>query len=175
MPKPLDPDKRAAIEQAIRNSNGRSRNAIARDHGVAASTVTKIANQAGNADAFDRSQTRNATRARSVDLADARLRLQERWLGKANEALDRSERECLVYAFGGKENDYNQRVLDLPPAADYRSFVTAAAVATDKMLALAKHDTSDGSDGAKSMLGELAAGLAVAYEAIQREDAARAD
>lgn len=120
-----------------------SRNAIARKHGRSVSTITGIAEAAGLTDAFDRSFTEKATRARQVDLAAGRAALQERWLGKANEALDRSEKACVVYSFGGQFNDYSEHELELPPAGEYRSFVTAAAVATDKMVALAKLDAAD--------------------------------
>lgn len=66
MPPPLDPDKRAAILQAIR-AGGRSRGAIARDHDVSPSTVTNIAKAAGLNTAFDRAQTKKATEAAQVD------------------------------------------------------------------------------------------------------------
>jgi hypothetical protein len=157
MPAPIDPAKRALIEQAIRDGAGQvSRNAIAKQFGVAGSTVGKIATEAGLTEAFDRTKTERATRARSVDLADVRLRLQERWAAKANEALDRSERECQVFAFGGQFNEFSSEILPLPPAADYRSFVTAAAVATDKMVALAKYDAADdGVAGAVSAIENI--------------------
>lgn len=169
MPAPLDPAKRQAIEQAIRDGAGhRSRNGIARQFGVAASTVSRIATDAGIEDAFDRSNTVNATRAKAVDLSAARLALQERWVAKANEALDRSEKPCVVYAFGGRENTFESWEFELPPASEYRSFVTAAAVATDKLVALAKYDAGgEEADDAKSMLTALSAGLATLYTAQQ--------
>ena len=142
MPPPLDPTERQAILDDIQ-AGELSRNAIARKHQRSVSTVTGIAKAAGETEAFDRSQTLNATRARSIDLADGRARLQERWLAKANEALDRSESACVVFGFGGQDNRFASYELELPPAGDYRSFVTSAAVATDKMLALAKLDAVD--------------------------------
>lgn len=155
MAKRVSDTEREAILADIR-AGCLSRNAIARKHGRSMGTVTVIADAAGLSDSFDRSVTLNATRARSIDLADARTRLQERWLSKANEGLDRSEKTCTVYGFGGQFGEFNSHELDLPPAGDYRSFVTAAAVATDKMLALAKYDAgSTGVDEAVSVIGNI--------------------
>lgn len=149
--------KREAIADTIRTAAGtRSTGSIAKEHSVSRTTVHRIAQEAGLENAWERSQTVNATRARSIDLADARTRLQQRWAAKANEGLDRSESTCTVYGFGGMANEYSSHELPLPPAADYRSFVTAAAVATDKMLALAKYDAgSTGVDEAVSVIGNI--------------------
>ncbi len=153
----IDTAKREAIADTIREAVGtRSTGSIAKEHGVSRTTVHRIAHEAGLDGAWERSQTVNATRARSIDLADARTKLQERWLQKANEGLDRSESACTVYGFGGQFGEFNSHELDLPPANDYRSFVTAAAVATDKMLALAKYDAgSTGVDEAVSVIGNI--------------------
>ena len=161
MPKPLDPAKRQAIEQAIRDGAGQcSRNGIARQFGVAASTVSKIATEAGIEPAFDRSQTVNATRAKAVDLAAGRAALAERWLAKANEALDRSEAPCTAYSFGGQLGEYAEHELPKPPAGEYRSFVTAAAVATDKLVALNKYDAGgEGVDQAVSTIEGIMSAL----------------
>jgi integrase len=74
MPKPLDETKRAAILADIR-AGQKPRNQIARDHDVSPSTVTGVAKTAGITDAFDRSQTLKATRAKSDDNAAKRAQL----------------------------------------------------------------------------------------------------
>lgn len=173
MPKRLPEEKRQAILAAIEASAGsRARADIAREFDVAPATVKNIATEAGIDQPFNRTNTVNATRARSIDLADARTKLQERWLLKANEGLDRSESACTVYGFGGQFGEFSSHELPLPPAADYRSFVTAAAVATDKMLALAKYDAgSTGVDDAVSVIGSIVDALRgnVAADADQRD------
>lgn len=148
--------ERTAILEDIR-SGALSRNAIARKHGRSPGTVSNIATDAGlEGIAFDRAAVEKATRARTVDMAAARAALQERWLGKANEALDRSEAPCVVYAFSAGTGMYSEHILDQPPASDYRSFVTAAAVATDKLVALAKFDAADtGVEKAASVIDTL--------------------
>jgi hypothetical protein len=164
----IDAAKREAIADTIRAAEGtRSTGSIAKEHGVSRTTVHRIAHEFDLDGAWERSQTVNATRARTIDLADARTRLQERWLAKANEGLDRSENPCVVYSFGGMDNHYAEHTLDLPPAGDYRSFVTAAAVATDKMLALAKHDLGGaGVDEAKGLILGMAEGLRSMVDAV---------
>lgn len=156
MAKKVSDTERDAILEDIRTGE-LSRNAIARKHGRSVGTITNIAAAAEDlVEPFDRSATLNATRARAIDLADARTKLQERWLLKANEGLDRSESACTVYGFGGQFGEFNSHELPLPPAGDYRSFITAAAVATDKMLALAKYDAgSTGVDDAVSVIGNI--------------------
>lgn len=143
---PLDDATREAIRADIEATAGTpdgSVRKIAARHDVSTATVRRVAKAAHLVDPWSRDSTEKASRARSVDLAAERLRLQERWARKANEALDRSEQACTVFSFGGQFNEYAEHTMELPPAADYRSFVTAAAVATDKMVALAKYDAGD--------------------------------
>lgn len=66
MPKPLDAAVRAAILTDIRAGTLSAR-AIAKKHGVAASTVSKLAADHGVVDAFERAQTKKATDARQAD------------------------------------------------------------------------------------------------------------
>ena len=64
MPRPpISVDKRDAIIADF--GTDRPRNAIAREHGVSVSTVTKIANEVGHE--FDRSVTKKATAASEID------------------------------------------------------------------------------------------------------------
>jgi hypothetical protein len=148
MPPPLNEAKRQDILNAINTSDGRSRNQIAKEFGVAASTVGKIAQEAGITDAFDRTQTQKGTQARSADLAELRSLTSARFLQEATKMLDRLNEPCEVFAFGGAENRFNSEVLHRPPSQEARNFMTAAAVALDKHLLLDKHDSDDQSGAA---------------------------
>lgn len=139
---------------------GKSRNDIVRETGIAAGTVTKIVHAAGLS--FDRAATEQATAAKVLDNKARRALLAERLLTIAGEQLDRIGEQGLVYAFGGKDNKYNERWQDRPPPADVRNLMTAAAIAIDKHAVLEKLDTDNGAAGARSMLGELGAALQVA-------------
>lgn len=134
MPKPLDPEKREAIEQAIRA--GGHRNAIARDHGVSGSTVTKIAKDLEtrgdltDAPPFDRSQTSIATESRQVDLAARRAELSELLLNDAFWLRQMAHEGEFPIVVGGVKNP---RVIMVPPNPnDLRNLFQALAVAVDK-------------------------------------------
>ena len=89
MPKPLPPKKRAAILADIK-AGQKSRNQVARDHGVSTSTVSGIAKQANLTEAFDRSGTEAATRARVIDCKAAREQLKSDLLADAQRFRERA-------------------------------------------------------------------------------------
>lgn len=109
---------------------GLSCNAIARELGVAPSTVSRWAKRVGLS--FDRSQVAAANAAHTIDLAKARLELAQEMAATGLELLRTRHGEYLVYAFGGKDNDYNEHTLDRPPVEVIRNIVTTAAIAFDK-------------------------------------------
>src|SRR5690606_33096903 len=95
---PVQPETRAEIVALLKQEI--ARNEIARRCGVSTATVTRIAKAEGHR--FDRSQTRAATAAQSIDLAAGRVRLAEKMLAASESMLDRIDDEYLVYNFGGK-------------------------------------------------------------------------
>lgn len=122
-----------------------SRNAIADKHDRSVGTITNIATKAGLTDAFDRSATENATRAAQADNARSRAELSARFLAEAHNALDDLHEPHLAHSFGGRDNSYNEHVLPKPPPAEKRNLMIIAATASDKHMALERHDTeSDG-------------------------------
>ena len=165
MPAPLPDHKRTAILEDIK-AGGKSCRGIARAHGVSDAAVRKLAKDHGIVDAFSRAQTENATRAVVADNKARRAALSRRLLDEAERSLDRLNRPYLVYAFGGRDNDYNEHLMDIPPAGEVRNLMTSAAVAIDKHAVLEKLDTDSGAAAAKGMLGALAEGLQVAADHI---------
>lgn len=139
---PLDPHTRAAILTDI-TTGQLSRNAIARKHNVASSTVGAIAQAEGHADAFDRTATKNATQAAQVDSKARRVALSKRLLDRAEEALDQMDQPHLVFKIGGKDNVYTEHELDLPPTGDMRNLMIIAATAIDKHIVLERYDSDD--------------------------------
>ncbi len=148
MPPRLPEEKRQAIVDAIRTNQGRSRNDIARDFNVAASTIGKIAQESAITDAFDRTHTQKGTQARAADLAEVRSLTSARFLAEANLMLDRLHEPCEVFAFGGVDNHYASHVMEKPPSAEVRNFMTSAAVAMDKHMRADKHDVELDNGGA---------------------------
>ncbi|GHH67558.1 hypothetical protein GCM10017673_14740 [Streptosporangium violaceochromogenes] len=89
MPPPIDPTKRAAILDSIKL--GGKRNAIARQHSVSPSTVSKLAAEIGHA--FDRAQTKHATAASVADSAARRAKLAENLIQLAELSMDQAVAE----------------------------------------------------------------------------------
>jgi predicted transcriptional regulator len=146
-------------------------NAIARKIEIAPSAVSDWAKDEGLR--FDRSQAALAVRAHTVDMAEGRLDLARKMQQVANDLLDSLDGEYLVYSFGGKENDYNEHMLEAPPVEVIRSAVVTAGIAFDKATKVLEKSI-DGVAGAHSLLDALATGFAAAaieYEAGLPDDA----
>lgn len=84
MPAPTSPKKRTAIIADIQ-AGTKSAHRIAREHGVAQSTVSRIAGQEGLA--LDRSKTKKATEAAQIDHKARLVELASRSAGLAERAL----------------------------------------------------------------------------------------
>jgi transposase-like protein len=146
MPKPLSAGKRNAIIEDIKaaRESGKSAGQIARDHGVARSTVTKITREEGLTGAFERAQTENATRAREVDCKALRAQLKVDLMQDAQWLRQRARGryQTVVSTPQGAEIV----TLDEAPLSEVRSGYTALGIAVDKSLALERHD-NDASGG----------------------------
>ncbi|TQN27482.1 hypothetical protein FHX37_4202 [Haloactinospora alba] len=157
MPPPINDDKRAAILADI-DSGTKSRNAISREHGVSPSTVAKVAQENGNEDAFDRTQTAHATRARVADNAARRAEIVSRLYEHASHQLDRLDRTEHERSEVSAGKLVQWTADDLPPQ-DVRALIQAAGHATQHAVKLESVDASTGSDDAASMLSRLAEGI----------------
>ena len=142
MPKRLPDAKREAILADVRT--GKSCGQTSRDQEVSRSTVSKLAKEAGLT--FERAQTKSATEAAVADNRAWRAQTSRRFLAKCNALMDRMDGPHLVYAFGGKNNDYNEHELAQTPVDALRGLMIAAAIAFDKHLAADKHDADVGND-----------------------------
>lgn len=159
MPPPLPEDKRAAILADIEaivagRSEDRSAGALAREHGVAVTTVSRIAKSAG-LDPWQRAQTKRATQAREADMAEERSKLKARWMATANRLLDQLDQPYRAFSFGGKDNSYAEEWFDRPPPDALRALVTAAAIATDKHAVVHKLDTDQGAADGRSAIEQF--------------------
>lgn len=138
------------------HSEGLARNAIARETGISAGSVTLICTENGRS--FDRSATKRATEARAIDLAAGRIRLAEKMLAAAEDMLDRIDDEYVVYNFGGKDNTFEQRTLETAPVEVRRNIITTAGITFDKLSRIVEKDNG-GLDEAVGMLDALADGF----------------
>lgn len=139
------------------HAKGLGRNEIARLVGVAQPTVTKVVRADGGS--FDRAATASATKARVTDLAALRASLSVRLVEKAHGLLDDMDGEFLAFAFGGKDNDYNEHTLPKPPTGDIRNLMQSAAIASKESRELVRFDSDGGAGKAGNLLDALAAGI----------------
>ncbi|THV26000.1 helix-turn-helix domain-containing protein [Glycomyces paridis] len=157
MPSRIPPEEREAIAEAIRS--GRPRNEIAREYKRSAGTISNIAAEFGLTDAFDRSATENATKAKQADNRSMRAELSRRLLVKAGELLDQVDDPHIVFNFGGKDNTFEQRTLPRPPTGDIRNLIVSAATAIDKHIVIDRHDSGAGLDETVGLLDRIMTGL----------------
>lgn len=168
MPAPIPDTTRAAILNDIQTGE-KGRNAIARDHDVSPDTVSNIADAAGILDAFARTNTENATRARQSDLAARRAVIAEMLLDDIQRLRDRAWEPYEIVT--SSQQGAEITTLALPPLRDTQAAYTSIAVALDKHLALVRHDGDTGSDleSARSLLGDLGRALGLAADQLGRE------
>lgn len=113
------------------HATGMTCNAIARQLGISASSVSTICKANGRT--FGRSQTKRATEAKQADLAALHTSLALKMAHAAHETMDAYNKPYLVYNFGGADNSYNEHTLDTPPAEVRRNMMTTAGIAFDKI------------------------------------------
>ncbi|WP_402843753.1 hypothetical protein [Microbacterium sp. GXS0129] len=166
---PISDDVKAEVLRL--HAEGHSRNHIARTLGISAGSVTNICRAADRS--FDRSETKQATEARTVDLAAGRVRLAEKMLAASEDMLDRIDDEYLVYNFGGKDNDYNEHTLESAPVEVRRNIIVTAGITFDKLTRIVER-ANTGTEEAIGMLDQLAAGFKAAA-AQYRADETLAD
>lgn len=171
MPPPLNDTKRASILADIQ-ARQLSRNAIARKHHVSPGTVSNIAKAAHVTDAFDRSKTENATRARVFDAKAARARLIEDLYGDAQRLRARAWEPYTQIVSGPAGPELV--TTKLPPLRDQQAGYTALAICVDKALKLEAIDSDQGTEAGKTMIGDLRSALGLAYDALEAQEQAEA-
>lgn len=146
MGSPLPAEVVAEIQRLAGEGSGR--NEIARQLGVSAGTVTRHA----PAGSFDRGGTAVAVKARQVDLAARRAELAALLLEDAAKLRAQLWQPHMAFAFGGKENTYNEHPLSEPTPADKRALISSAVTALTAHLRLVDHDSDGGLADAESVL-----------------------
>lgn len=152
---PITPDDRADF--LVLHGRGLSRNAIAAELGRSPSTVTKLARLAGVT--FDRTATAAATAAKQADNRALRAALERELLLDADRMRRQLFAPVVVYAFGGKENEYNEHELTELDVRGKKDLMAAVTSAITSSLQLAKVDQDAGVDHSRSVLGQLGAAL----------------
>lgn len=159
--KPVTDQTRADVRRL--HAEGHGRNEIARRLERSPRTISVLAEELGLT--FDRTATAVATQARVVDARARRIALIERYNAHAHKQLDRLDRaeHNITEVSLGKVVKYTAPEL---PTGDVRNLMQASITASNQAAKLEALDTNNGVDDAKSMLGQLAAGLTAAYDAM---------
>lgn len=141
---------------------GKSCNAIARETGVSASTVSKVCRVAGLL--FDRSKTGAAVAARAVDTRARRAALKECLLEDAHRLRKQLWEPTTVFNFGGKDNTLASATIKEPLFVDKKNILSAVGIAVDKVEKLEKLDGDGGVRDAESMIQKLIDGIGIPDE-----------
>ena len=149
---------------------GRNRNQIAKDIGRSGATVSKIAGELGLS--FDRELVKAATDAKVADAREKRAQLMLDYLTDAQRLRTQLWVATQYREHGGRDFVRQEWTQPEPTAADKLKLMQASTSASGASLRLDLHDGDRGADGAKSMLGALAAGLQAAYDQLEHEDQA---
>lgn len=155
MPKRIDDRMREAVMVDARA--GMNRNAIARKHGLSASTITLIARE--HAHSFDRGTTVIATKVLIADMAKMRADLAARLLKAAMDEVELLDKPCIEFNFGGKDNTYNEHQFDKPTNGARSVILGNVDKAVRGHLALVKHDADPGLPAVRSLLDVMAVGI----------------
>lgn len=147
---------------------GLPRNEVARRAGLGRGTISGIAKAEGLT--FERSvAVKAALEARTVDLATRRQRIIDRAYTRVEHLQDRLEADQFDTVMREPMGAESARRLNFVPTVDERNVadtINRYVVATTR---LAEVDADRGDEGARSMIGALAAGLQAAYHALPAE------
>ena len=116
VPARIPDDEREQIIAAF--ATGKSCKQIARDFERSPDTISRIARAAGHK--FGRMNLDNARAARKAYGAEWRANAREKLSEEITQTLAEMRSEYLVYAFGGKDNVYNEQTIPKPDARAQR-------------------------------------------------------
>lgn len=163
LPNQTPPHKITEIQKLAKE--GLSLTQISKKTGVSRNTCKKYAEVVG----VDYGANRNpglvaATANRALDLKARRQALAIRLLDEADDLLDSLHKEHLAFSFGGKDNDYAEKIIPKPPAADKKHIVGAATMLMQKHLEYIKHDSDNGAGEAVSLISRIVDSLGIPAE-----------
>ena len=150
-------EERKLIQELL--AEGKGANNIARKVGRSRDTVCRIAAESGHI--FGKTNEEKA-RARSAYCDELRQELRFELLNLSKELLAAVKQPSLVYAFGGKDNDYNEHELDKPDPRQIRELLTSAGIAIDKAEVIEKNSRKD--DGGKGAMLELLERMNISFD-----------
>ncbi|MFB7894670.1 hypothetical protein ACFC1I_20875 [Microbacterium sp. NPDC056044] len=162
-----DEDSRRLTEL---HAEGKSLHFIAGEIGRSKQTVSRYAKSLGLE--WDRATTAKAAEAVHVDNKARRVALEERLLVEAQKIMDQLWEPTVVFAFGGKDNTYEEHTLTQPTFGDQKAIVQTATTAIRESTRLHEMNAGQQAEKAVSALVQMQGALeqfAAQYEAEQGE------
>lgn len=148
------------------HKQGLGRNAIARETGLSAGIVSRIAKDQGLT--FDRAQTQAATEAKVIDAKARRAALALALLDDAARLREQLWQSHTYWDWGGKDHTYDEITKPEPTPTDKLKLMQAVGTAVDRAVKLDDYDADPGTDAARSMLDNLAQALGDAANALDQ-------
>lgn len=140
-PRPVTDADREAVKTL--HARGLARNAIARELQRSPETISKLARQMGLT--FVRApEVAAATEARKIDSRARRAAIAQGLLEDVERLRAQLFAPARVHNFGGKDNSYNEHMLEQPPFRDQYYLMGAIGNALDRAVRLDAYDKAEG-------------------------------
>lgn len=136
----IDAKTRARVRKLARE--GMSAYRIARECGIAQSSVKRICDAAKPPISFDRSKTAAAVEAHTLDMKAVRAKLSQQAVERVGKLFDLLDAEHEVIHWD-KDGDMHRDTIDRPTSGDVKNYITSIGILIDKHIALVRHDSDD--------------------------------
>jgi len=142
--------------------------AVEKKLGIPKGTVTRWAKETG-VETVSVSVTRAGTEAASVYAKARRAELASLLLDDAHRLRKQLWQPTVAFAFGGKDNTYEEQQIPEPTFVDKKNILGAVGIAVDRVVKLEDYDKSpaDSAAAAGSVVDKLMEGFTAIYQAGQ--------
>jgi len=142
--------------------------AVEKKLGIPKGTVTRWAKETG-VETVSVSATRAGTEAASVYAKARRVELATLLLEDAHRLRKQLWEPTVAFAFGGKDNTYEEQQIPEPTFVDKKNILGAVGIAVDRVVKLEDYDKSpaDSAAAAGSVVDKLMEGFTAIYQAGQ--------
>jgi len=154
------PDDDADLRRAV--ALGKSISQTAKAMGRNESVVKDHAKALGLS--WNRDVPMAATKAQQADLRARRARFSEELMTDLERLKQQMFRPVTVYNFGGKDNTFEEAVIDQPPIADQLRLVQAMQVGVSTIEKIEKMDADQGVADAAGLLDKIADAIKAAAD-----------
>lgn len=165
----LIPEHEKALILAALKAGDKSLNQVARDFHRGAASISRLAHS--NNVSTARARTKAATEAKTADLRSELARLAVNLASDAERMRQQLFEPHMAYAFGGRDNQFNEHEIAQPTPQDKARLMTAIGIAIDKVRVITAGN-QPGVDESRGMIVDLLDGAAAA---LRQETADKAE